>query len=280
MKKQTPEIVIPKINVWARMAQVWTNPNFIQTVLYAEKEKAVSRTWVFWFVWNSLISVVATVAIWFLLAQNWVNWLENDWWNTVPEFEASVTDGVLSTNLPEPYIIYEDEEFIAVIDTQEITFSEASLEDYAGGLVVTADKMVVREDTGEYRSFNFSEIEEDFSFTKMDVQNGYYSVKPTLLSFAVGFMFVCIWIWLSLIRLISAAWWALVFWGVGVLAKIPDWSYGKSYLSVLNFYVIVLAFESILLLLSIGVLPFSSLLVFGLVFGVNFYSFKNELEVQ
>jgi len=214
MKKQTPEIVIPKINVWARMAQVWTNPNFIQTVLYAEKEKAVSRTWVFWFVWNSLISVVATVAIWFLLAQNWVNWLENDWWNTVPEFEASVTDGVLSTNLPEPYIIYEDEEFIAVIDTQEITFSEASLEDYAGGLVVTADKMVVREDTGEYRSFNFSEIEEDFSFTKMDVQNGYYSVKPTLLSFAVGFMFVCIWIWLSLIRLISAAWWALVFWGV------------------------------------------------------------------
>jgi hypothetical protein len=276
MKKQTPETVVPDVNVLSRMRHVWTNPGFIKTVLLPEKDKAVSRTWIFWFAWNSFFALVGAIAVWFLLIQSWVTWLEEDWWNTVPAVEAQVEDGVFSTNLPEPYIVYQDEDFIAVIDTQETQYSEASLADFRGGAVVTADKIVMREETGEYRSFNFSEAEEDFAFTKSDLENGYYGLKPRLMGLVFAFLLVGMWVWLCLLRLVSAVWWALVFWAVGSMAKIPDWTFEKSYLSVLNFYVIVLAFEALLLLLGIGILPFSSLLVFGLVFGVNFHFFKKD----
>lgn len=270
------EIEIPKLNVWHRMIHVWTNPSFIKTILFSEQGKAVSRTWSFWFVWNSLFAVVGTVAVWFLVAQPGLNWLEKEWWNTVPAFEAQLTDGVFSTNLPEPYIIYEDEEFLAVIDTQQREYREEILANYSGGILVTAEKVVVRENTGEYRSFNFSKVEDNFSFTKADLEMGYYKTKPTLLGTGIGMVFAALWFWLCLLRLISSAWWALIFWGIGLLSKVNGWTYGKSYLSVLNFYVIPLVFESLLLMLGIGVLPFSTLMVFLLIFGLNFYSFKAQ----
>lgn len=276
MKKELPPIELPKVNVWNRMLHVWTNPSFIKTVLYCEQEKAVSHTWVFWFVWNSLFAVAGTVAVWFLFAQPGITWLEKDWWSTVPAFEGQVIDGVFSTTLPEPYIVYQDEEFLAVIDTQQVEYTEAILANYAVGVLITADKMIVREDTGEYRSFNFSEAEEDFKFTKADFESGYYSAKSMLVAFGVGIAFVSIWFWLCLLRLISSAWWALIFWGVGRMLKVPHWTYGKSYLSVLNFYVVPLVFETLLLVLAIGILPFSTLLVLALVFGLNFYSFKPQ----
>ncbi len=270
--------VIPTLNVWSRMLAVWTNASFLKHILYAEKDKAVSRTWFFWFVWNSLFAMVGTVAVWFLFAQAWVTWLEEEWWSTVPAFEAQIEDGVFSTNLPQPYVIFDEpSEALVVIDTEQVAYTEESLSAYPGGLFLTADKFVGKKDTGEYQEYYFNELEEDVFFSKADVEKGYFAAKPRLLVLASIVVFVGIWIWLCLFRLISAAWWALLFWGVGAMAQVPGWTYGKSYLSVLNFYVIALVFESVLLGIGVGVLPFSTLLVFGLVFGVNFYSFKAPL---
>lgn len=277
MTKPTPEPSIPNVNVWARMGHVWTNLNFIKTVLYPEKDKVVSRTWIFWFVWNTILAVVLSVAVWFVFAQSGIKWIENEWWSTVPDFQAQVEDGVFSTNLPQPYVIFEEAgEALIVIDTDETVYSEESLRDYRGGLVVTANEMIAREETGEYRIVNFSEFEANLAFTKADVATFWYASKPTFIGIAIAVVFVGLWFWLCVLRLISAAWWALVFWSIGAMASIPNWTFGKSYLSVLNFYSIPLVFEAGLLLIGVGILPFSTLLVFGFVFGVNFYNFKKE----
>ena len=277
MNKKISEPVLPKINVWARMGYVWTNLSFLKTVFYPEQDKAVSRTWVFWFTWNTIAAVILTIGVWFTFAQSAVSWVENEWWITVPDFEAQIEDGVFSTNLPQPYVIFEEAgEALVVIDTAELEYNEESLKGYQGGVVITASEFIAREETGEYRKFSFSEVEEDFTFTKADMETFWYAAKPRLIGVAIGFIFVGLWFVLCIWRLLTAAWWALVFWIIGLMASTPEWTYGKSYLSVLNFYVIPLVFESVLLLIGVGALPFSTFLVLGLVFGVNFYNLKKE----
>lgn len=277
MNKKISEPAVPKVNVWSRMGHVWTNLSFLKTVFYPEKDQAVSRTWIFWFTWNTIAAVILSVAVWFVFAEKALDWVENEWWNTVPDFEAQVEDGVFSTNLPQPYVIFEEAgEALAVIDTQGVEYNEESLKEYRGGLVVSANELIAREETGEYRKFNFSDFEEDVAFTKTDMETFWYQVKPRLVGVAIGFIFVGLWFVLCIWRLLTAAWWALVFWLIGLMASIPDWTYGKSYLSVLNFYVIPLVFEAALLLIGVGALPFSTLLVLGLVFGINFYNLKKE----
>ncbi len=273
MSQQSNESV-PSVNVFKRFGLIWT-PTFLKQVLYPEQDKAVGRTWAFWFLWNSLAALAVTVVLWFVFAQSWVNWVEKEWWSTVPEFEAEVKDGVFSTNLPQPYVIFDEVgEALVVIDTEGKTYNEASLKKYEGGLVVTAEKMIGKEQTGEQRIFTFADFEEDVTFNKADAEKGWYMVKPRIMAFAGIIVFFGLWFWLCVIRLLSAVWWALVFWAVGAMCRIPEWSFGKSYLSVMNFYIMALIFETGLLLIGVGVVPFSTLLVFSLVFGVNFYAFK------
>ncbi len=277
MNKKVSEPATPKVNVWSRMGHVWTNLSFLKTVLYPENGKAVSRTWIFWFTWNTIAAVILTIGVWFTFTQSVVSWIENEWWSTVPDFEAQVEDGVFSINLPQPYVVFDDlGEALVVIDTQQVEYNEDSLKGYPGGLVVTAEKFIGKKQTGEYQEVYFSEFEENITFTKADIETFWYGAKPRLIGVAIGFIFVGLWFVLCIWRLLTAAWWALVFWLIGLMASTSEWTYGKSYLSVLNFYVIPLVFESVLLLIGVGVIPFSTLMVFGLVFGTNFYNLKKE----
>lgn len=270
---------VPALNVWSRFGQVWTNANFLQSVLYPEKDQAAGRTWTFWFVYNSLIALVLSVGL-IVWGHDFAKEFEADVKNEVPEFTMSVIDGKFSTDLPQPYVInaLEEDDILLAIDTEEVTYSRESLKEYEGGLVITADEFIGKKSSGQYESFPFSDFEEDVTFTRADLINGWEELKPRILMFIYGFIFVAIWFWLCISRLATAAWWALVFWGVGAALRIPDWNFGKSYLSVLNFYIIPLVFELMLLILGVGLFPFSTLLVFGLVFGVNFYTFKKTLN--
>ena len=267
---------VPQINVFERMFHVWTNFSFLKEVLYAEKDKAVGRSWGFWFLWNTIIAVVVTFGFYFVYAQSWINWVEQDWWGTVADFEMTLEDGEFSTNLPEPYVFFDDDGALVVIDTQEQQYNEESLREMRGGLVITKDKMIAKEQTGEFQSFYFDEFEEDFTFTKADVTAGYYELKPRLMSWVIGIFFFGVWFWLCIWRILTATWWALVFWGIGNMVGIPDWTYPRSYFAVLNFYVIPLTFELILIFVGVGLVSFSTLLAFGLVFGLNFYAFKAD----
>jgi hypothetical protein len=268
---------VPSVNLWQRMLQIWTNTAFIKTVIYPEKDKTVGRTWLFWFVWNTLIAIGLTVLVWFVFLLPGVTWVEDEWWNTVPDFEVAVNEGVFSTNLPQPYILYNDpNDALVVIDTEALEYSEASLVDYPGGVVISADKIVVKDETREYRSVLFSEFEEDVSLTKNQTEMFWYESKTNLMAWAAVFIFIGMWVWLCLFRLLTALWWAWIFWSLGALAKVPNWNFTKSYMSVLNFYTIPLVFELGLLLIGVGLLPLSTLLVFSLVFGVNFYAFKDD----
>jgi len=267
---------VPAVNVWNRMLQVWTNTSFIKTVFFPEQEKAVSRTWTFWFVWNSFVAVGVTIAFWFLAGQAGLKWVENEWWPTVPDFEMDITDGEFSTNLPNPYVFYDADGALVVIDTLGAEYTEESLRGYEGGMVVAADRVMLKDQNGEFTTVYFSDFEEDINFTKTDIESGWYEFKPTLVTWGSILVFICVWFWLCIVRLLSAVWWALIFWGIGNMARVPDWTFPRTYLCVLNFYIVPLVFEIVIFLIGVGMVPFSTLLVFGLVFGVNFYAFKKE----
>ena len=84
-----------------------------------------------------------------------------------------------------------------------------------------------------------------------------------------------IYIWLVLFRLVSALFWALIFWVVGSVLNIKRWDYGTSYLAVMNFYAIVLIIESFLFYVW-QIPPFSTFIIFAILFGLNFWHLKNN----
>ena len=230
---------IPEINVFNRLGHVWTNLNFLGLVLYPEGGRAAPRTWGFWFLWNTVAAIIITAGLVWLGLKPLLEKLETEAWPQVPDFELTVIDGLLTTNLPEPYVIYEDEETLVVIDTAETQYTEAVLKNYDGGLFVNAEKLVGKEDSGEYRSFYFAEFGEDFAFTRQDIENFWQESQSVLFGIGLSVVFVLVWLWLCVWRLLTAVWWALVFWGVGNLYGLKDWSFGRRLRTIFSFYIFI-----------------------------------------
>ena len=273
MKKSSPK---EYPNIFTRFFYAWGNPHFLEKTVM--KEKTSGRTWGFWFFWNTILTLTITVGLW-TLSLSPIAELEKEAQASLPEFTAEMKDGTLSTDLPEPYVLHEQKEgetTLFVIDTKTQTYNQESLANYEVGLIIKSDRVIIKEQAAEYKTIAFNEFGEeniDFTLTKATMFDAWEEYKTAIIATLFTIFGVFLWIFLALIRLITALFWALIFWAAGSLAKIKGWSFGKSYLSVLNLYFIPLILETILLILGVKFM-FSTLIFFSLVFGLNFWKMK------
>ena len=121
----------------------------------------------------------------------------------------------------------------------------------------------------------FSEFEEDLIINQTSIENWHDEIRSKIFGLAFGFIFFVLGIFLSIWRLITAIWWAFLFWVVGLIAGIKNFNFGTSYLAVLNLYIIPLIIETVLLLSSITI-SFSTTIILGILFGINFWYTKEK----
>jgi len=272
-KAKTQKQSVPAVNIFTRMVRIW-DPNFLAQTLYPEGEVAVGRTWRFWFFWNTILTILACAWLWWSVFTPGVKTLETELWPEVPAFEFVIEEGEFSTTLPEPYVL-EDKESIFVIDTEETTYTEDILDSYEQGVFVNKHEFAGKKSNGEYQSFKFKDLETDLKLNRADVETFWNEGRSTLFVAGGMIVFLMLWGFMALFGLLTALWWALVAWVFGLIFGIKDWAFGKSYLSVLNLYFIPIIAEFLLMMVGIYI-PFSTLIIFVLVFGLNFYFLKQH----
>ena len=265
-------------NLFTRFFYAWGSPHFLENTVM--KEKTSGRTWGFWFLWNTILTLIIIVGAWaislFAMPE-----LQEEVQSALPEFTMEMKDNILSTDLPEPYVIHEEtqsDSTLFVVDTKGETYTQESLSAYNSGAIIKAYEIILKEGPGEYKTIPFSELGEEpinFTFTKGNLFEVWEEYQGLALAIIFAIFGVILWIFLALIRLAIALWWALVFWAVGSLVKIKDWGFEKSYLSVLNLYFIPLILEIILLFAGVDFM-FSTLIFFSIVFGFNFWKMKKS----
>lgn len=259
------------LNVFNRALAIW-KPDFL-SVLVAEKRS--KPTWAFWFLWNTIFTLFITVMFVIFLQKSTME-LENEWWPTIQDFEITLDDGVLSTNLNEP-IVFDEEAFIFVLDTQEKEYDQSVLDTASSGIFINGDRFIAK-DGDKYKTteFPFSEIKENFTFTKSDATDWYEEYKGRIKTYVIVFAAIGIWFFLAIFRLLSAVWWALLAWAAGSIFKIKDWSFGTSYLLILNLYFIPFIIELILGYITFLYIPFSTFIILAVMLWANFSNYKND----
>ncbi len=256
------------INAFNRIKLI-LNSSFLS---YFFTEKESWKTWKFWFFINTIITLIITI-VFSVGINSGINEFRSDIWNNIPEFQTDFKDGKLDINQIEQPYVHNEDGFLFVVDTKSEIIDESIFNENDQLVYITSSKAVVKKSEFETREFVFAKIEEDFSFSKIDINNWFIDNLFTIKLIISIVAFFGIWFALNIFRLLTAAWWALIFWVFGLMFKVEKLDFGTAYLSVLNFYFIPCVFEYILLKFNIFI-PFSTFMIFGFIFGVNFWNIK------
>ncbi len=259
------------LSVFGRFKTIWIS-DFLKNVLL--KEKSPVPTWKFWFTWNTIFALIFS----FFLSIGFNTFLaafEQNELDKIPDFEIQLQGGKFSTTIPEPFF-WSNEGFVVVLNTKEVQYDKSILDDYEDGFFITKEKIIPKNED-DSSELIFSEIEKEFFLSKGNILN-WFNKYRTVIKIAItlliffGFCF-----FLNIFRLITAIWWAFIFWVVGIIAGIKNFSFSTAYLAVLNLYLIPLLIE--ILLLTNGItIPFSTTILFLILFGMNFWNLKQEQQ--
>ena len=259
-----------------RFVDIW-KPDFLKKLLQMDNQKT---TWNFWFFYNSILAILFSIVAVFTLGQFLNKGLEYFAIN-YPQARVTLENGKLSTEGFNEPIFFEDEKSVFIMDTNGEKYESSILDKYSAGSFIGATKIYYK--TGgssiETRVYDLSKIEQNFSLTQQELNSGIKgnSAKIYMIVFALFIVWTII--FLAGFKLISALWWALLFWVLAMILGIKELNFKKTYYAVLNFYVIVLLFQGLLLFTQIN-FPFSTTLVFVLLFGLNFLKIKQDKRQQ
>ena len=257
-------------NVLKRFLEIW-KPDFLGKLLRGDNEKT---TWIFWFFYNAVITLLISFLIVFTLVRSLnvgIKYLATSY----PDAEIIVKSGKLSTSgFNEPIFKEEGDKSVFVLDTKNEKYESSILDKYQSGLFIGADKLYNKKNLVETQTYDISKIGKDFSMTQKDLKNKFDDNRGKLYSLFFIFIFVSVFIFFAGLKLVSAFWWTLIFWVLAMIFKIKGLTFKQTYYAVLNFYFIVLVFQAILLFTN-STFPFSTTLIFLLLFGLNFRKFKD-----
>ena len=264
-------------NVFQRFIAIW-KPNFLSLFL---KEKSSGPTWGFWFTWNSVISlIVASIAAWFLwgFMDQAYGFVKSD---KVPAFDFVFEDRKLvHTGLSDPYRVDLDEGVAFIVDLEGDKYDRSSLRAFEVAAIVNEDRIMIR-DRNELQEVVFDWYEEldEARFTKNDALQFIDKILPGLkIGFVIG-LFLGVWFFITLIRLLGMLWWAFLAWIVSLIAKIPGFTFGKSYLFIMNISFIPFLVGMGLLFTGIHI-PFMGFLLYALVTGMHFYDVRHRKPLK
>ena len=256
--------------------EIW-KPDFLKKLLQMDNQKT---TWSFWFFYNSIVAIFFSIVAAFMLGQFLDKGLEYFAIN-YPQARVTLENGKLSTEGFNEPIFFADEKSVFIVDTKGEKYESSILDNYSAGSFIGATKIYYK--TGgpsiETRVYDLSKIEQNFSLTQQEFNREIkgHSAKIYWIVFALFFVWTMI--FLAGFKLISALWWALLFWVFAMILGIKELDFKKTYYAVLNFYLIVLLFQGLCLFTQIN-FPFSTTLVFVFLFGLNFLKIKRDRRQQ
>lgn len=259
-------------------------PDFLTTV---HKTKSKGSLWGAWFLWNTVIALVITgISVFYI--QEGLTTLETEIWPQVDEFNFVFEDQkLISTGLEEPYRIDIDDEgrgSALLIDLQGTSYDESSLEVFDLALLITEDRALVYESEDrkqqEILFSDFLEPNRSVSFSKQDLQNGFIAVKPTLLMSLGALIFMGLWFFFAVIRLIGMALLALIFMIIGMISRVSEkFTYGDYFLTTLgiSFIPVIVGIG----LLAAGLDPLRiGILIYGILIAMNIYEAPKKSKAK
>jgi len=243
--------------------------DFLHGVLHGDKLKG---TFKFWFSVNTIATFILTIFALFQI-NSVVNDVLTEASNKYPDAMISFDKGTLATSgIADPYLYPGKDNTVFVIDTKGEKYDQAILNNYDAGILVAKDRIYNKKSSVETREISFKQVD-NFSISEHDAVSFFYKFKLVIYFFLEVGMFVGIWIFYNGFRLISAAWWALLLWIFFQVGGIKELTYKKSYLAILNLYVIPLLIVDSLGILGYGFLFFTTI-VFLIIFVVNLVKYK------
>ncbi len=186
--------------------------------------------------------------------------------NTIDEIDQTTTDAVI------------------LIDTKNRLVTLEDLEKFPNAFFLLHDKFIIKSaEEAKTEIITFKDmfegenaIESPLPFTlnlnviaqQKDLITKIFFV---MLLFFTGFAYVV----LAGFRLVSALFWALVFWAIGAIAQIKDWDFEKSFMAMLHFSFVTMLLFPLGAILGLS-LFWNAFIILALLFGANFYEMKRR----
>ena len=258
-------------SIFRRFVEI-LKPNFLANNFH---ELDSSQTWKFWFLSNTIFTLIITVVASFGIYK-FINESANYLQTKYPDAEISVKDGKISTaGLQEPVYVKNKDNSIFVLDTKGEKYDASVLNDVSSGVFISANKIYNKKNPVEIQQYDLSQIKNNFTFTQNDIQENIWRLKLAI----ILMVFVFAWIYLNAFRLVSALWWALIFWILGLIMRVKEMNFAKAYFAILNFYIIPLALTGLILMFGVSV-PFLTFIIFTIIFILNYLNLKKQQELS
>ena len=179
------------------------------------------------------------------------------------------------------------DEMVFVLDTKEHFATLADTQNFKNAIFLLHDKFIIKTvENGKTEVMAFDEIlseslKEDAEFSLPFTLNvDSFSELKEVLS---GVFFVILLVVFSLaylflagFRLVSTLFWTLIFWAIGAIFKIKEWSFEKSFMAMLHFSFVTLLLLPLGLILGLSMF-WSTSIILVLLFGMNFYKIKRTI---
>jgi len=221
------------------------------------------------------------------------------------DFELTIDENyeLQTKNIPDPLIFSVEEEseeliFVNAIDEIDETTAEAVVVIDTKGELVTLedidlfpnvffllhDKFIMKNaEEGKTEIVTFKDmfekedaIESPLPFTlNLDVITQQKGAISKIFFFFLLFFTGLAYVVLAGFRLISALFWALVFWAIGAIAQIKDWNFEKSFMAMLHFSFVTMLLFPLGAMLGLS-LFWNAFIILALLFGANFYEMKRR----
>jgi len=174
------------------------NPLFFRKAV----QKSSVRAFVYYMIFTTVYTLAICGALFWWVSRQYAPTLEVAK-NSIPPFEIRISEGHLSTTLPEPFV-FADADFGFVVDTRG---KEHDIDAYEHAIVISKTKATVKKSKFETREYSWAAVP-DFQMTTQDLANWLLEHKSTILwtlftTVALG-IFPLVWLFLIPVLLFIA----------------------------------------------------------------------------
>lgn len=254
-----------------RFKSIW-RPNFLKNNL---ENINSNKTWHFWFLTNTIFAIIFSIVV-AVAVVGTINKFADNFKAKYPDARVALQDGKLSLEgIQEPIFYKDNKTSVFVVDTKEIKYNDSILNDYQEGMFITENKIIQKKSEFEKREYDFSQIKQNFVLTQNNLQD--FKDKFELVIILV--MFMGLWMYFNIFRLVSGLFWALLFWILALVMSIKQITFSKTYFAVLNLYIIPLMITTVLFLLGVA-MPFITFVIFLIIFILNYQTLKKSEHLE
>jgi len=274
-------------SIFTKMKKLLISDNFIKEEVLPQT--SLKSTFKFFFAWNALLGFFVSILVTILLFQKVENFRLTTWNNTVPDFEFSIKNGEFSTNLETPYVITTKDsksDFLR-IDLSDDAKLDKLLVKITQGVLITKKQLFIR-DYYSTSNFKFTDllpvskldtnknekISREFQLSKKEINTYYQDHKLKIFSYYFLANFIIMVLFLSPLVLLYALFWGIVFWSIGGLFGIKNWTFKKSYSSIIYFILLPIWFLIMIQFWFNTTVPFFTFVVLLILFYLNFSAIK------